>query len=586
MARKKGSEYRIGCYIRVSTEEQAQNLEGSIRNQEDRLKAHVDFKNSQGAFGEIIEIFIDRARSGKDTNRPELQRLLRFIREGKINFVMATELSRISRSIKDFAEIWDLMQSHGCGFQSLRENFDTTTAAGELVLFSMANLAQFERRQVSERVSLNMNARAKRGLYNGGVVPFGYSLITDKPGYLNVNNDHAEIVRACFKAFLKEESLSQAAKWLNENGYKMERFTRGGGKFRLDYFTVDNLHHILRNKAYIGVRSFKDKGNEVDVKAVWKPIITKAVFDRVQKMLTQNKSRKKSHSPKRHPYLLSGITFCEVCGDHLSGKSAHGKNKKIPYYEHSWRTKRGSTLSQSSFECGNHRRFLANKLEGIVLKEVENLIQSKSLAEKLLKEAWKIHKLSQMANPLEKLKAKLYGYNSQLDALSERLAQLPKSVSATPIFKQMEKIEGLKSEIESQLSSRNLKAPAQAPPMELENYRRFLMSLQKLISGEEHEIKSKILRRLIHRIDVGKESITISYKLDESSLLREPIELGSRLFLCPKQGKVLEFKNKKGDKGSHPVASDFFNVRCSKSLTNGRGTRTRTSDPPVMSRML
>ena len=58
----------------VSTEEQAQNLEGSIKNQQERLKAHVDFKNSQGTFGEIVEIFIDRARSGKDTNRPELQR--------------------------------------------------------------------------------------------------------------------------------------------------------------------------------------------------------------------------------------------------------------------------------------------------------------------------------------------------------------------------------------------------------------------------------------------------------------------------------------------------------------------------------
>ena len=158
--------FKIGIYIRVSTEEQAKNIEGSIKNQEERLKAHVEYKNSREHFGEITHKFVDRAKSGKDTNRPELQRLLKAIRDGEINFVLATELSRVTRSIKDFSGIWELMQQHSCGFQSLRENFDTTTAAGEMVLFSMANLAQFERRQVSERVSLNMNARAKRGLYN------------------------------------------------------------------------------------------------------------------------------------------------------------------------------------------------------------------------------------------------------------------------------------------------------------------------------------------------------------------------------------------------------------------------------------
>jgi hypothetical protein len=48
---------------------------------------------------------------------------------------MVTELSRLSRSIKDFAEIWDLMRAHNCSFFSLNESFDTTTAAGEMVMY-------------------------------------------------------------------------------------------------------------------------------------------------------------------------------------------------------------------------------------------------------------------------------------------------------------------------------------------------------------------------------------------------------------------------------------------------------------------
>lgn len=61
-----------------------------------------------------------------------------------------------------------------CSFMSLREDFDTTTAAGEMLLFQLMNFAQFERKQTSERVSANILARASRGLYNGGTIPLGF----------------------------------------------------------------------------------------------------------------------------------------------------------------------------------------------------------------------------------------------------------------------------------------------------------------------------------------------------------------------------------------------------------------------------
>ena len=135
--------YKISFYIRASTEEQC-SPEGTIKNQEQRLKALVDAKNKEENFGEIKNVFIDRARSGKDTNRPELKRLLESIERGNTNLVVVTELSRLSRNVRDFAEMWEMMQSKGCKFMSLRENFDTTTASGEFVLYQLAGLAQLE----------------------------------------------------------------------------------------------------------------------------------------------------------------------------------------------------------------------------------------------------------------------------------------------------------------------------------------------------------------------------------------------------------------------------------------------------------
>ena len=126
--------HRIGLYIRVSTEEQASCPEGSIRNQEDRLREHV----TRLSLGEITEVYVDRAKSGKDTNRPALQEVLRAIQDKKIDLVIVSEISRLSRSVRDFTQIWELMNKMGCGFLSLREKFDTTTAAGEMLLLNLS----------------------------------------------------------------------------------------------------------------------------------------------------------------------------------------------------------------------------------------------------------------------------------------------------------------------------------------------------------------------------------------------------------------------------------------------------------------
>ncbi|MBT4760066.1 MAG: recombinase family protein [Bdellovibrionaceae bacterium] len=577
----KNTGFKIGVYIRVSTEEQALNLEGSIKNQEERLKGHVRLKNMESNFGEIVGTYIDRAKSGKDTNRPELQRLLKAIRNKEIDLVLVSELSRISRSMKDFADIWEMMQKCGCGFQSLRENFDTTTAAGEMVLFSVANIAQFERRQISERVSLNLNARSKRGLYNGGCVPFGYELIKGKPGYLAIHKDQAEVVKKAYETFLKEETLQLAAKWLNANGYRLTRIMSGGGRHkRLDFFTVDNLHHILRNIAYAGLKTYKENNEVKKTKAVWEAIIEKRVFNRVQKILTENKSKKKPHSKTRYPYLVTGITYCDKCGDPLSGKSAWGSTTKVAYYEHVWSTKRNSSLAKKVFDCGNPRRFPAKKLEPLIIKEVQKLISGSKFSKELLVEAKKVHDSNHGVKEMERMKAQFYGYTSQLDALAERLAQLPKSVSASPVFKQMEKLEALKLECEKNIEeAKRLGSGPEDKPVGLKSYTKFLSSLQDLFKNGPPEIKAKIIQRLIHRIELGEKEVKIYYNVDESRLLREPMYLGSRFFLCLKTGKVIESTNKKGDKEALALvassqSSDFLYGNSSNSLTFGAHERT------------
>ncbi len=546
-------QHKICFYIRVSTEEQARNLEGSIKNQTDRLYEAVKFKNLSNDFGEVVSVFIDRAKSGKDTNRPELQKMLFEISEGSINLVMVSEISRISRNMKDFSGIWEMMKKNDCAFYSLRENFDTTTAAGEMVLYTIANIAQFERRQVSERVSANINARAKRGLYNGGSVPVGYKLNPDKKGHLEIDEEMKTLVELAFATFLEKESLSQTARYLNDSGHKLRRFKQGGGKYqRLSHFTVDNLHKMLTNKIYIGIKTFKDGDSTGEAKAVWEAIIDEEIFNRVKLKLKSNFRKKKPHSKSRYPYLLSGITYCLSCGDTMCGKSAHGNGGKIGYYEHSWATKRNSTLTKKTFKCSPHR-VLAKKLEPLVIEKVEELIFGDELAKSLFaKIKDKDNELSSK-NEVDSLKAQIYGINSQIDALAERLSELPKELSADPIYKQMKGLEDRKLETGNQLELLMLSDLRVDYRTNLKDFTAFSTSLREVWPMACSEVKSKIIQRLVHKVEVGEESVAIHFNVDKRNL-----------------GP----KTKKPSKEEGFLSSNFFYHNGSNSLTNGARGQT------------
>ena len=137
---------KLLLYIRASREDLKMCPEGTLTSQRQRLEEYVKSRNivSPG-WGKVIGIYMDEARSAKDTNRPQFQEMLRAIELRKGDSILVTELSRLSRSMKDFCGIWDFLKAHRAQFLTLREQFDTTTAAGEMMMYSIMNFAQFER---------------------------------------------------------------------------------------------------------------------------------------------------------------------------------------------------------------------------------------------------------------------------------------------------------------------------------------------------------------------------------------------------------------------------------------------------------
>ncbi len=502
------SKFKIGLYIRVSTEEQAENPEGSIKNQEERLRSHVRYKIQNGLYGEIIDSYIDRARSGKDTNRPELQRLLRDIRERKINLVMVTELSRFSRSIKDFAEIWDMMQRLECAFQCLSEAFDTTTPAGEMFMFNMVNLAQFERKQTVQRIKASVQARSERGLYNGGSIPLGYKLIPEKRGYLAIEPVMANVVKECFTTFLKVGTLTKTAQSLNERGLVIKKEKQGGNQ-RLGVFTFDNVYRILTNKSYCGIKHYENsKGWILETRAVWDPIVSEDIFEKVRALLKKNYRRNRRSQHNRYPYLLSGLTVCGSCEQSLWGKSAHGNGGKVPYYEHGKISKLETVVGPLK-KCTPHR-FPGKILEEKVWAELKKILVQPELARELIAIAQKKFIKVDKAQEIKQVDRRIESVQSKIDSLIERISELPKAVSAELFYRQIEKYEDERANLDKQRQF--FKSNEQQDiPMGFKDYGSFLKGVRALSDPAAVDYRVRVVEKLIHKVELSNDKVRVHY---------------------------------------------------------------------------
>ncbi|MCH2534420.1 MAG: recombinase family protein [Bdellovibrionales bacterium] len=212
---------KIAIYSRVSTDEQAKNKEGSISSQIHRLQLKIEEKNryENGKWGKLVDTYKDEAFSGKNFERPEFQRMLNDVKKKRINTVMVTELSRLSRSVTDFLNFINELQKLNCDFICLQYDFDTTSPAGRVFMTIIMALAQFERELTVERIKNNCHARALRGLLNGGHPFLGYDKDTVNTGNLIINKKEATLIQEIFNYYLELGSMSKVAQELNRQGY-------------------------------------------------------------------------------------------------------------------------------------------------------------------------------------------------------------------------------------------------------------------------------------------------------------------------------------------------------------------------------
>jgi len=137
---------KIG-YIRVSTQDQ-----NTIRQEALMDSLGVD------------EVFIDRM-SGKNTNRPELQKMMDYVRRG--DTVIVESISRFARNTRDLLDLVEHLSAKGVEFVSKKEAIDTTTPTGKFMLTVFGAVAELEREYILQRQREGIAAAKQQGKYKG-----------------------------------------------------------------------------------------------------------------------------------------------------------------------------------------------------------------------------------------------------------------------------------------------------------------------------------------------------------------------------------------------------------------------------------
>ena len=306
---------KVAYYCRTSTAEEIQktSIEGQRTHFEKLIATHDDWA--------LVDGYIEDGVTGtKAEVRPELQRLLRDCRDGKIDKVLTKSISRFARNTTDCLEMVRELTSLGITLYFQKENLDTGTMGSDLILTLLAAFAAQESKSISQNIRWGVKRKFQAGTYQQPCVPFGYARTPD--GVVIVPAE-AEVVKEIFSLALTGLGTANIARILNDRGIPTAE-----GK----QWVASTVQTILHNPYYAGdvllqkyynddqYKSHKNKGerDQFFVPDHHEPIISHEEFENAEALIAQRaKESSASNRAAEGHYPFQSKLFCAECGSPL-----------------------------------------------------------------------------------------------------------------------------------------------------------------------------------------------------------------------------------------------------------------------------
>lgn len=334
---------RIGCYERVSTEEQA--LRGySIEAQIDNLTEYCE-KNQY----KIVDHYTDEGISGAKPplKRPALHRLLEDVKAGKIDMILFTKLDRWFRSVQEYFKVQEILDKYKVEWKAIHEDYDTTTANGRMAITIFLAIAQNEREKTAERIKVvfEHKRKNKEACFGGMAKPIGYRKFIDEDGLRRWEKDpeEKEVMEAFWDELTRYYNVKRA----------IRRVVQDFGYIRDE----KGWYRTARNELYCGIY----KG----IEDYCEPYVSKEDW-----LMVQEKT-KGTHSPVgSRAYLFTGLMRCPACGHMLCGTYDNKTYLGVKYEYRHYRCRHKGTT-----RCNFRRSLSELKMEKYLITNLDKLLR-------------------------------------------------------------------------------------------------------------------------------------------------------------------------------------------------------------------
>ena len=409
-----------------------------------------------------FEYYIDGGYSGKDLNRPAIQKLIEDCKNHKIDAVFVFKLDRISRSQRDTLYlIEEVFNKYNVSFISMRENFDTSTPFGKAMIGVLSVFAQLERETILERTRIGLKKRAEAGLWRGGgKIPFPYRYDRNT-GTLIPIPEQVELLHKMISLYISGKSFNVIGKIVG-----------------MDESMVETRILSITNTGKV---PYKDEVYDGQHEAV----VSDELYEEI---LRVNKVRSREKY-ERH-YLLSGKVFCGHCG----AKYRYQKwGKRLIMYCYSQQKSKPRYIKDPN--C-NNKRWDTFEVEDAVLEELFKM----SLDLDLFKKTFNIATV----NVKNEYKQRLDDIKKQINNLLNNIAS---GIAVEETNKKINELEKEKETIEGKLIESEQKEKDNKVSLNM------IKNLKATWFDMDFDEQRRIIEHLIDKVIVNDNEINIYYNI-------------------------------------------------------------------------
>lgn len=335
---KEVTKIKVAPYCRVSTDsaEQLASYDSQVKYYEQKIKKNTNWK--------LAKVYSDAGISGTSiTKRIGFQEMIQDAKLGDFDLVITKSISRFGRNTKDVLEYTRLLKQYNVAVFFEKENINTMSMDGEMMMTILTSLAQQESESISSNVKMGLKMKMRRGELVGFQGCLGYDYDNERKA-LVINEKEAEIVQYIFKRYNEGLGARVIGKELVAKGYKTKRGSSKWGD--------STIRGILKNEKYMGdlllgktftvdpitKQRLDNMGEEEQyyIKDHHEPIITKEAFENAKKIRGKRNMNKNTGRIERYSrqYTFSSKIKCGFCETTVGRRAwnAGTKNKKVVWH--------------------------------------------------------------------------------------------------------------------------------------------------------------------------------------------------------------------------------------------------------------